>query len=439
MSLRAAVWVGLYLALVLVPLLILIAGPMPPGREFLWDFSMGLGFAAMAMLGVQFALTARFKRMSAPFGIDIIYLFHRYLALIAVGLALAHFAILWLFYEEALGDLDPRTARWELTAARVALVMFVLAVITSEFRTWLRINYDWWRIAHIVFATIGFAAAIAHIVGVGYYTEAPGKRMLWLVATGTWLLVLVWVRIARPAMLQARPYRVAEVRSEAGNTWTLALEPAGHSGLRRFMPGQFAWLTLHRSPFFVSEHPFSIVSAPEVLPRIEFGIKELGDFTGGIGRLRPGEIAYLDGPYGVFSIDRHRTAPGLVGIVGGIGITPLISMLRSLAARRDPRPVWLFYANKTLQEAAYRDELDRLGEQLNLTLVDILEQAPEDWAGETGFVREEVLDRHLPRTQRIALHYFLCGPPPMTKAAEEALHAFGVPAHRIHTEVFALV
>jgi NAD(P)H-flavin reductase len=92
-----------------------------------------------------------------------------------------------------------------------------------------------------------------------------------------------------------------------------------------------------------------------------------------------------------------------------------------------------------LEEAVYRDELDQLGERLNLTLVDVLEQAPEDWTGETGFVREEILDRHLPRMQRTDLHYFLCGPPPMMKAAEDALHAFGVPAHRIHTEVFALV
>jgi predicted ferric reductase len=438
-SRRAATWIGLYLALVLAPLVILIIGPMPPGRGFLWDLSMGLGFAAMAMFGVQFALTARFKRVSAPFGIDIVYLFHRYLALIAVGLALAHFAILWLFHEEALGELDPRTARWELTAARVALVMFVLAVVTSEFRNRLRIDYDWWRISHIAFATIGFGAAIAHIVGVGYYTEAPGKRALWLLATVTWLLVLVWVRIARPWMLAARPYRVAEIRPEAGNTWTLALEPAGHSGLRRFMPGQFAWLTLRRSPFFASEHPFSIASPPEMLPRVELGIKALGDFTRSIGTLRPGETAYLDGPYGVFSFERHNQAPGFVGIVGGIGITPLISMLRSLAARGDRRPLWLFYANRNLQEAVYREEIDRLAEHLNLTLIHVLEEAPEGWMGETGFIRKDVLDRHLPQVQRASLHYFLCGPPPMMNAAEAALHEFGIPPHRIHTEVFALV
>ncbi len=103
MSARALTWIGIYLLLVSAPFIVLLTGEMPPGRAFWWDFSMGLGFAAVAMLGVQFALTARFRRASAPFGIDIIYLFHRYLAIIAVGLALIHFFILWLLYPAALG------------------------------------------------------------------------------------------------------------------------------------------------------------------------------------------------------------------------------------------------------------------------------------------------------------------------------------------------
>ncbi len=54
---------------------------------------MALGYAGMAMLGVQFALTARFKRATAPFGIDIVYYFHRYLAVAALAIVLAHYAL----------------------------------------------------------------------------------------------------------------------------------------------------------------------------------------------------------------------------------------------------------------------------------------------------------------------------------------------------------
>ena len=436
---RALLWTAVYLALVLAPFAILLAGRMPPGKAFLWDFSMALGFAGIAMIAIQFVMTARFRRASAPFGLDIIYLFHRYLALIAVTLILSHFLILWFFYDDALGELDPRKARLELTLGRAALGLFVLAVVTSEFRKLLRLEYGWWRYAHVVFATLGFAAAVAHIAGVGYYTEASGNRALWLAVTLVFLLTILWVRLVKPWRQLRKPYRVVEVRPERSNTWTLALEPDGHDGLRHFQPGQFAWLTLRNSPFSLREHPFTIASSPETLPRIEFGIKELGDFTGTIGTVKTGEAVYLDAPHGMFSIDRNRDAPGFVGIVGGIGITPLMSMMRSMAERGDKRPVFLFYANKSWDSVIYREEIESLSRRLDLTVVHILEKPPSGWAGEEGFVDRDVLARHLPKAGLHDLHYFLCGPVPMTKAAEEALRERGVPVWRIQTEIFELV
>lgn len=439
MAPKAAIWIGIYLLLVVIPLLVLLIGPMPPGVEFWWDFSMALGFAGMAMMGVQFALTARFKRASAPFGIDIIYLLHRYLAIIALGLVLTHFFILWFNYEEALGELDPRMAPWELTVARVALVSFALAVITSEWRAQLRIEYGLWRYSHVALATLGFAAAVAHIVGVGYYTEAPVKRVLWLSVTLFWVLLVVWVRVLKPWTQLRHPYRVAEVREERGETWTLALEPDGHQGLKSFMPGQFGWLTLRSSPLLLREHPFSISSAPEQLPRLEFTIKAQGDFTGSIGGSRPGEAAYLDAPYGVFSIGRHQDARGVAFIVGGVGITPVMSMLRSMAARGDRRKLWLFYANPAWEGVICREEIDGLREPLNLEVVHILEDPPDGWQGEKGFVSKELLERHLPRDERPHLHYFLCGPPPMLAATEDGLRDLGITLDHVQVEVFNLV
>ena len=439
MTRRAVFWLIVYLVLVLAPLVILVAGPMPPGKSFLWDFSMALGFAGIAMIAIQFILTARFRRLSAPFGLDIIYLFHRYLALAAVLLVFTHFAILWLFYPDALGDLDPRTARFELTLGRVALVSFVLAVVASEFRKFLRLEYGLWRYAHVVLATVGFMAAIGHILGIGYYTGETSNRALWLMATLALFLTVIWVRLVKPWRQIRKPYKVVEVRPERSNTWTLALEPDGHAGLRSFQPGQFAWLTLRHSPFSLREHPFSIASPPEQLPRIEFGIKKLGDFTAEIASVKAGEAAYLDAPHGMFSIDRNRDVPGVVGIVGGIGITPLISMLRSMAARGDKRPVFLFYANKTWDDVIYREEIEALTHRLALTVIHILEKPPENWTGESGFVDREILERHLPREGRADLHYFLCGPVPMRDAAEGALREMDVPIWRIQTEIFELV
>ena len=91
----AVFWLCGYLALILAPLLILLIGPVPAGAGFWWDFSMALGFSGMTIMGIQFILTARFRRACAPFGIDIIYFFHRFLAVIGVTLIFAHVLIIW--------------------------------------------------------------------------------------------------------------------------------------------------------------------------------------------------------------------------------------------------------------------------------------------------------------------------------------------------------
>jgi predicted ferric reductase len=435
---RELTWVAAYLALVSLPLVVLLLGEMPPPVGFWWDFAMGLGFAGLAVIGMQFALTARFRRLTSPFGIDVIYVFHRYLAWIGLGLVATHFAILWFFHHEALGVLNPLEARWELTSGRVAITMFALAVVTSQWRKALKLEYGIWRYAHVGFATLGFAAAVAHILGVGNYTATPAKAVLWLLVTLSWLGLILWVRLFKPWRQLQAPYRVQAVRPEAADAITLVLEPDGHDGMRSFKPGQFAWLTIRASPFLMREHPFSIASAPEDLPRISFGIKALGDFTGGLRNIAPGEPAYLDGPYGVFSVDSFPDAAGYVFIVGGIGVTPALSMLRSLAARGDRRPLWLFYGNNTLEEVIYRTEIEELTQRLDLRVIHVLKDQPDGWTGESGFLNAEILARHLPGDKG-GIVFFLCGPPPMTAAAREALLLQGVGADRIRAEIFELV
>ncbi len=435
---RAAGWIAFYLLIVASPLLVLLFGAVPPGVAFWWDLSKALGFAAISMMGVQFALTARLKRASAPFGIDIIYFLHRYLAIAALLFALAHFAILWIGYRDSLGALNPLTAPWYMSAGRAALVLFALAVITSEWRDRLGLEYGLWRFSHILFATIGFAAGIAHIIGVGYYTQAPLKRALWLSMTLSWVALAVWVRLIKPALQKRRPYRVGEVREEGCETWTLVLEPDGHDGLKTFCPGQFAWLTLKASPYAVREHPFSISSAPSQLPRLEMTIRELGDFTGGIRHIRKGERAYLDGPFGIFSHRKHPGAEGFVFIVGGVGITPIMSMLRSMADEGDTRPLWLFYANPRLDRVLFRNELDRLRDRLDLSLIHVIQEPPADWTGESGYLTRDMLEHHVPGEKCSELHYFLCGPPPMLAAAEQHLEELKVPRNHIHVEIFNL-
>lgn len=430
-------WCSVYLVLVLAPLLILILGEVPPGSGFWWDFSMALGFAGMSMMGVQFLLTARFRRASAPFGIDIIYAFHRYLAVFAWLLILLHILVIRIDYKEAVGAINPLTAPWHMTAGRLALVLFALLIVTSLWRKPLRIRYDEWRILHIVLALTAFLLALGHIEGVGYYINTPAKRWLWSSYTSFWVLLIVYVRLLKPWQMHNRPYRVAEVRREADNSWTLALKPDGHKGMR-FEPGQFAWLTLGASPWHIKEHPFSFSSSAARPDRLEFTIKELGDFTRTVKKTPVGEVAYLDGPYGAFSMDRHANAPGFVFIAGGVGSAPIVSMLRTLADRKDHRPLWFIYASNRWEDTLFRDKLEALKERLELRLVYVLTEPPANWKGESGFIKPELLRKVLPYDAK-KYEYFLCGPKPMSERVQRGLRELRVPLGKVHFEIFHLV
>ena len=230
-----------------------------------------------------------------------------------------------------------------------------------------------------------------------------------------------------------RPWDVIDVRPERGDAWTVVVRPRGHGGFRH-QPGQFAWLTLRASPFSMREHPFSISSGPAASGELAFTIKELGDFTATVKTIRPGETAFVDGPYGAFTLDRHR-APGYVFIAGGIGVAPLVGMLRALAERGDTRPVTLFYAYRRWERLTFREDIEALRSRITLRVVYVLSEPPEQWDGESGLIDASVLRRNLP-DDRHACHYFICGPEAMTHSVERALHGLGIPLSQLHTELF---
>jgi len=196
---------------------------------------------------------------------------------------------------------------------------------------------------------------------------------------------------------------------------------------------------LRASPWHIREHPFSFSSsAARKDSRLEFTIKELGDFTGTIKDTKIGEVAYLDGPYGVFSVDRHHRAPGFVFVAGGVGAAPIVSMLRTLADRGDKRPLWFFYGNEGWDDVIFRDDLEALQQRLDLRLIHVLNRPPDDWTGEAGFVTADLMQRILPPEPH-KYTYFLCGPKPMADAVQQGLHALRVPMRNIHFELFDMV
>jgi len=428
-------WITIFLAIVVSPVCIMLVMPTPSGREFWLEFSVALGFFGLMQLVVQFILIARFKSVTRPYGIDVILQFHRRLALVAMSVILLHPIIIMINNPSRLKMLNPLEGNWASRFAIITVVLFLVLAATSRFREKIKLKYEYWRMSHLVLSVLVIVFSQLHVSLAGLYTNTFWKQSIFVtMATATVGLVL-YLRFIKSAWQRSNQWRVTEVRQERGDSWTLALEAENHSGIS-FLPGQFAWLKLASSPFTLEEHPFSFSSGSMSTACIEFGIKELGDFTGEIKNIQPGTRAYLDGPHGAFNIDRYP-AVGFVFIAGGIGIAPIMSFLRSMSERKDPRPVVLFYADRTWDGLAFREDIEELKENLDLKVVYVLQEPPENWQGERGMIDKELLENHLPE-EFIHRNIFICGPDPMMNVIQELLLELGVEKVSIHLERFSL-
>jgi NAD(P)H-flavin reductase len=206
----------------------------------------------------------------------------------------------------------------------------------------------------------------------------------WWTAFAVAVVSLVMVYVWRPLIQWRRRYRVKSVSGAAAGTWELVLAPDAAARFA-YRAGQFAWLKLG-SPRPLYENPFSLSSAPAEGDELRFLIKEAGDFTGGIGRVAPGTPAFLDGPHGHFTLEDNGSE-GIVLIAGGIGIAPMLSLLRQLAATNDPRRVILIYGNRVREQMVDVEGLAGTARLRDFTFHPVL----TDLRGIAG----EALDAHL--------------------------------------------
>jgi predicted ferric reductase len=431
---RVVPWVGAYIALALAPLVLAMVGSTPEPRPYWTEVGVGLGFVGTGLIGLQLVITGRFRSIAPIFGGDVVLQFHRQIGIVAIAVVLAHPAVLIASNPDYLEFFDPRVNILRALALTAVVPALVLLLVTSLWRELVRLNYEWWRAVHGLLSLAIVFIGMVHGIQVGEHLDAFWKQTIWAGSLLGLMYLVVHTRVVRPALMKRRPYRVKEVRRELPDTFTLVLEPEGHVGMN-FRAGQYAWMTVGPSPYSLQQHPFSFSSSAHS-GELSFTAKVLGDFTSSWEHIEPGESVYLEGPYGAFTLDAD--SEGAVFIAGGIGVTPAISILRTMRDTGDDRPAVLVYGNSDLESIVFREELDELSKDLDLRVVHVPEEADDDWHGERGFVDRELLERVLPPDCR-TYEFFICGPEPMMDAAETGLRDMGVSWRQIYTERFQIV
>jgi len=438
-GLPSGVMLAGYGGLCLVPVVMAVLQGEPL-RHALREISTGLVMVGYVMLLLQFALSGRFEWLSGRIGIDRTLRIHQVAAWAIFAFIVAHpllYAAPRLVPDPmaALAALDRMFASPHLRSGVIAWILLILLVPVAAFRGRLPIRYEVWRLGHGLMALAIAMLGAHHTLRAGSYSADPWLAAFWIVATIVALLAMLHTYVLKPLMRLRRPYRVVSNRGVADRMWEIAVEPE-HGAAISFAAGQFVWLNLGHSPFSLTEHPFSISSAPPAdRTRITFTIKESGDFTNGIGRIAVGTRAYLDGPHGNFIL-AGRPAGGVVFIAGGVGFAPILAMLRQMKAERYPHPVRLIYGNRVETQILYRDETLALKDTLDLDIHYVLSEPPAGWTGPVGELTPEIVGACLDAIGGGDWLYFVCGPPPMMTSVERVLAARGIPRRRIATERF---
>ncbi|MBW7470853.1 ferric reductase-like transmembrane domain-containing protein [Marinobacter sp. F4218] len=426
-----------YLVAVTLPL-VLSSWVGGPPRQFHQELASGLGILAFSMVLVEFILSGRFKTISNGVGLDVTMRFHQIMARTALVFALLH---PFLYQGTPSGGLRPWDPTRELTltsdfsALSTGIAAFLLLpslVLLAIGRTQLDYKYETWRLLHGIGALLIAVLLLHHTVYAGRYGSQPVMTWVWLAMTGVAVGSLLTVYLLVPLLQKARPWRVTSVVRLTPKQWEVTVEPDGHRGLD-YKAGQFVWLNVGHTPFSMKENPFSICSAPAVGPEISFMIKELGDFTRTVGQIKDRTVAYLDGPYGNLSVD-GRAEPGVALIAGGVGLAPLLGILRQMRLTGDSRKVKLIYGNRIVDQIAYREELDEeLGAE---DVVYVLSEPPETWHGETGFIDAALIDRVFSEKEFSEWVFVMCGPAIMMDIIEDHLIKNDTPSHHILSERF---
>jgi predicted ferric reductase len=428
-------WHAFFGAVVAGPVVVRLVTTAP---ESMWrQLADVTGLLALSGLVCATILPSRIRSLTRAFGMKDIVAAHRVVGVASGVLVLVHLACVVAITPAHVALLDLALTRPPARAASVAASALVALVALAAARRRLKQRYEVWRWLHVLLAVTVLAGSVLHVYWLDHLVAQPTMQLVLALLALAVTAVLVHRWMWRTLLDPSTEFVVAEVRRESGSVITVSL--AARNGNDEddwnFAPGQFAWLRLRRS-VTGGEHPFTIASSPHLAGRIEFTIRHAGDFTRNIHRLWPGQPVWLDGPHGSFTSDAD-SCEGIVMIAGGVGVTPMMSMMRAAADRGDPRSHRLLVVARSHEGMLFRDELGYLREVLDLEVTEVLRRPHPEWGGHTGEINAGLLTAALGAVRQYAyLDYFLCGPRGLLHDAVGALGALGVPGHRIHIEQF---
>jgi nitric oxide dioxygenase len=239
---------------------------------------------------------------------------------------------------------------------------------------------------------------------------------------------------------ETRPMRVLEVVRESENVKSIRFEPLDGKALPAFQPGQYVSVAVDLPDGAHQLRQYSLSDAPgkaswriSVKREDAAAASPAGMVSNWLhANVQPGAILQVSHPFGEFTPDTEGSAP-IVLLSAGVGVTPMVSALKRILEVNPQRRVIFAHAARDANHHALRAEVEGLKAAMpNLSLVTFY----EDRAGVEDAIEGRMNVSLLPAWPREEANVYLCGPHKFMQAQWLALLNMGVPAGRLHREVF---
>ncbi len=284
-------------------------------------------------------------------------------------------------------------------------------------------RYDLLKSFHgYAFLFLGFLGFL-HITEAGVtdssYAFASIYPLIHLVLVG---LLVLYSRLRKIWL----PRLVLKENQQVHDVSILTFVPEGSKNIA-YRAGQFGYIRWKTPGLPTEEHPFSFLSCPTD-SEISLGVKVLGDFTETTAKVPAGSIARINGGFGNFIPDFSRGKTCLIG--SGIGIVPILSLLRDMKNHQPENAVLCFLAVTTREDLLIGEEIGKIAAMIPNLEVRILVYQEDGVLYSTDFFKNSIDFPH-------DYSYYLCSSMPVRTIVLNALDELGVPRHHFHFEAFS--
>lgn len=378
----------------------------------------------MTLFSINMILAGRFYVLDRHFGgLNNIYQHHHKLGALAFCLILFHPLFLSARYipislrEAALFFLP--SENWAPNFGIISLALFIFLIVLTFF---VNLGYKRWKFFHTFMVAVSFFAILHSLFATSDISRDYFLRFYVLGLALLGFLSGLYQAFFSKFIRRRYTYEIRNISQIIGGIFEIEMAPKKERLL--FSPGQFIFISFQSKSVESEFHPFSISSSSQD-PNLRVSIKALGDFTKSVKNLKIGDLAAIEGPYGKF-IHTATANINQIWIAGGIGITPFLSMARSL--RSNVYRIDLYYSVKSKSDAAFLEELLKISNIYNhLRVFPWISDEKGRMTGNDVFEGSEGLGNK---------DIFLCGPPPFMISIRQQLIDLGVPEKNIHWEYF---